>query len=142
MGTSMKVKKKKNGSRPDPAILAVIVECVARVAEPERIILFGSGARGTMGPDSDIDLLVIKSGKFNYWRLMNRIRHELPGTAAVDIVLARSEDVERYRDTHCLVYSPALREGKIVYDSQAVAARRSPRMVEASAQQPRSGTRG
>jgi predicted nucleotidyltransferase len=34
-------------------------------AEPERIIFFGSAARGETGTDSDIDLLVIKAGSFN-----------------------------------------------------------------------------
>lgn len=30
--------------------------------KPEKIILFGSGARGDYGPDSDLDILVIKDG--------------------------------------------------------------------------------
>ena len=44
------------------AVLDEIVRRVIEVAEPDRIILFGSAARGQMGPDSDIDLLVIKGG--------------------------------------------------------------------------------
>ncbi len=46
----------------DQAILDEIVRRVVEVAHPDRIILFGSVARGEMGPDSDIDLLVVKSG--------------------------------------------------------------------------------
>jgi predicted nucleotidyltransferase len=30
------------------------------VAEPQKIVLFGSAARGTMGPESDLALLIIK----------------------------------------------------------------------------------
>ena len=33
-----------------------------KVAKPGKIIMFGSAARGEMGPNSDVDLLVIKSG--------------------------------------------------------------------------------
>ena len=33
--------------------------------KPEKIVLFGSVGRGTMRPDSDIDLMVIKGGRFN-----------------------------------------------------------------------------
>ena len=35
------------------------------------------------------------------------------------------EDVERYRDTHCLVICPAMREGKVIYEAKKVSARRS-----------------
>lgn len=72
-----------------------------------------------MGPDSDYDLLVIKRGKFDYWWWLGRIRRRLSGAAAVDVVLASTGDVERYRDEHCLVICPALKEGKVVYESEA-----------------------
>lgn len=126
----------KNG-KPDPAILADIIGRIVRAARPEKIVLFGSAARGEMGPDSDYDLLVIMVGKFNYWRLMDKIQDHLRGKGApVDIVLVSAADAERYKDTHCLVICPALKEGKVVYDSQAVAGKRSARMAASSAQQP------
>jgi predicted nucleotidyltransferase len=115
----------KNG-KPDPAILADIVRRIVAAAKPEKIVLFGSAARGTMKPDSDYDLLVIQGGKFNYWRLMSKIRRQLRGKGApVDIVLVSASDAERYRQTPCLVICPALEEGKVVYDSKASAGKRS-----------------
>ena len=42
--------------------LEEIVRRIVEVAQPERIVLFGSAARGTPGPDSDVDLLVVKRG--------------------------------------------------------------------------------
>jgi len=42
-------------------------------------------------------------------------RHLRGAGAAVDVVVVTPEEVERYRDTHCLVICPALREGKLVY---------------------------
>ena len=47
-----------------PAVQEKIQEMVRRIAarfEPDRIVLFGSHARGDAGPDSDVDLLVIKA---------------------------------------------------------------------------------
>jgi len=35
--------------------LDVLVARIVEIAQPDRIILFGSAARGDMGPDSDID---------------------------------------------------------------------------------------
>jgi uncharacterized protein len=59
----MKTKARKRKGQPDPAILADVVKRVVDAAAPEKIVLFGSAARGTMGPDSDLDLLVIKGGQ-------------------------------------------------------------------------------
>jgi predicted nucleotidyltransferase len=110
-----KERHRKDG-RPDRKILAEIVQRVVEAAEPDKIILFGSAARGEMGPNSDIDLLVIKSGKFNHWRLLTTIYRHLRGShAAVDVVLASSSDIKLYGDSPYLVFYPALREGRVVY---------------------------
>jgi len=113
----MKTKSRRKRGKPDPAILADIVKRIVEAAKPEKIVLFGSAARGEMGPNSDYDLLVIKGGKFNYSRVLNNIYRNMRGKrAAVDVVLVTTEDAERYRDTHCLVICPALREGKVIYN--------------------------
>jgi len=96
--------------------LEEIIRRIVRVAQPERIILFGSAARGEMGLHSDVDLLVIKSGEFDQSLLVGDIYVNLHGVGqAVDVILVTPEQVERYRHTHCLVIAPALREGKEVY---------------------------
>lgn len=98
------------------AELAEIVRRIVRVATPERIILFGSAARGEAGPDSDLDLLVIKSGQFHRGQLTEEIYMSLIGIGrAVDVVVVTTEDVDRYRDSPALVIGPALRDGRVVY---------------------------
>ena len=94
-----------------------IVRRIVEVAQPERVILFGSAARGEMGPHSDLDFLIIKSGAHRL-QLSDRIVLALYGVnAAVDLVVATPEDIERYKDSHPLIYKPALREGLVVYDA-------------------------
>src|SRR5438270_5503439 len=83
--------------KPDPAIVADLVKRVVEAADPEKIVLFGSAARGEMGPDSDYDLLVIKAGKFDRDRVTRDIYRHLTGAAAVDVVVVTPEEVERYR---------------------------------------------
>ncbi len=96
--------------------LELIIRRIVEVAKPEKIILFGSAARGAMGPNSDVDLLVIKGGDFHRGRLTEEIYMNLFGVgAAVDVVVVTPEDVERYRDSFALVIYPAVREGKVVY---------------------------
>ncbi|MFH1906882.1 MAG: nucleotidyltransferase domain-containing protein [Chloroflexota bacterium] len=96
-------------------VLKEIIRRVVEVAQPEKIILFGSAARGEARPDSDIDLLVVKSGAHRR-RLAQSIYMNLFGVGrAVDVVVVRPEDLERYKDSFALVIEPALREGRVVY---------------------------
>ena len=112
-----KARARKKTGQPDPAVLAATIKQVVAAAQPEKIVLFGSAARGTMGPDSDLDLLVIKGGKFNRHRVTTAIYRQLSGDIAVDAVVVTPEEVERYRNSHCLVICPAMREGKVVYEA-------------------------
>ncbi len=79
-----------------PEALRRIVDRVVEAAQPDKIILFGSAARGLMGPDSDVDLLVVKSGDYHRRRLAQLIQQNLWGIEeAADIVVVKPEDVER-----------------------------------------------
>jgi len=99
--------------------LSGIIRRIVEVAQPEKIILFGSAARGEMGPNSDLDLLVVKSGAHRR-RLAQEIYMNLFGVGqAVDVVVVTPEDIERYRDAIGLIIEPALREGKVVYEHGA-----------------------
>ena len=45
--------------KSEAGVLDEIVRLIVEAASPERIILFGSAARGQMGQHSDLDLLVV-----------------------------------------------------------------------------------
>ena len=101
----------------DPDVLDEIVRRIVDVAQPERIILFGSAARGDMGPHSDVDLLVVKDGARSL-DVMKAIYRNLIGVGgAVDALVATSEHVERYRNSHALIFKPALSEGPTIYEA-------------------------
>lgn len=100
------------------ATLDSIIERIVEVANPERIILFGSAARGDFGRDSDIDLLIVKDGE-DTLTLMSRIYGEMQGVgAAVDALVVSSGDVERYKDSHALIIKSALQDGAVVYAAE------------------------
>lgn len=101
---------------PDPAVLEEIVRRIVEVAQPQRIILFGSAARGELGPDSDLDLLVIKADVPHRRRLAQQIHGSLFGiTVPVDIIVLTPEDLEAFGEEPGSVVAPALREGTVVY---------------------------
>ena len=97
-------------------ILQEIVRRIVAAVRPEKIILFGSAAREQMGPDSDLDLLVIKPCGHRR-RTARKIERSLIGIGIpTDVIVAKPQDIERYKDTIGLIYRPALREGKTIYD--------------------------
>jgi predicted nucleotidyltransferase len=75
------------GSTLSPAFLEEIVRRVVETVQPEKIILFGSAARGEMGRDSDIDLLVeLDEPTFDHYMDLKFFLEELLGRP-VDLVL-------------------------------------------------------
>jgi predicted nucleotidyltransferase len=115
-GVPIVLKVHRGMAKVPQAVLDTIIQRIVEVAQPERIILFGSAARGDMGPHSDVDLLVVKSGEFDQSRLVGDIYMHLHGVGqAVDVLVVTPEQVEQYRNTHCLIIAPALREGQEVY---------------------------
>lgn len=98
------------------AILDEIVRRIVEVAQPDRIVLFGSADRGEITADGDLDFLVIKSGVSHRRRLAQDIYVSLFGVpVAVDVLVVTPEDVEAFRDKIGTVIGPALREGREVY---------------------------
>ena len=70
-------------------LLPEITQRILAVSDPEKIILFGSYARGDYGPDSDLDLMVvmqnIQSSREESTRLRRALRELL---APIDILVA------------------------------------------------------
>jgi len=98
----------------------VIAEAVRRIVEgfaPEQIILFGSHARGTAGPDSDADFLVVMPVSGSKRRKAIEIDLALAEIGMPkDVIVVTPEEVERYRNVVGTIIYPALREGKVLYD--------------------------
>ncbi len=101
----------------DQETLDEIVRRIVEAVEPERIILFGSAARCEMGPHSDIDLLVVKDCESPLKAMQEIYRHLWGLGVAVDALVASPARVERYRDSHPLVFKPVLREGRVIYEA-------------------------
>ena len=105
------------------AVQVTIAEMVRRIVErfhPERIILFGSHARGTAGPHSDVDLLVVMEPQGSKRRRAVEIHGLLAGMGVPkDVIVVTPEEFEAYRDAPGTVIRTAWQEGKILHDHAA-----------------------
>ncbi len=88
---------------------------IGRGFRPERVILFGSHARGTATPDSDVDLLVIGPFEGTSFRHSLKILNQLDLRLPIDLIACRPEDAERrYAEGDPLIRD-ALDHGKLLY---------------------------
>jgi len=93
-----------------------IVDRIVRQFSPERIILFGSRARGGCGPDSDVDLLIVMSVKGSRRRVSLAIRKVLHGIPVPkDIIVTTPEDFECRKEIPGTIERPAAQEGMVLY---------------------------
>ena len=111
------------------ARIDLIVKRIVSKFRPERIILFGSHARGDAGPDSDIDLLVVMAveGSIREKRLeVRQALHDIP--VPVDLIVTTPEDFAWRKDVVGTIEWPAAREGKVLYANAPGRHRRDPRV--------------
>jgi predicted nucleotidyltransferase len=94
-----------------------IVRRIVEVAQPERVLVFGSAARDTAGPHSDLDFLVVKTGRYNARKVAGLIYQRMRGIARpIDLVIVTPQQVKENRNSPFSVLCPALREGRVVYE--------------------------
>ncbi len=93
----------------------MVKKIVARF-DPQRIILFGSHARGQAGPDSDVDLLVVMPVKKSRRLLAVKIGVALADIrVAKDIIVTTPEDFAWRKEIPGTIERPAAMEGKVLY---------------------------
>jgi predicted nucleotidyltransferase len=102
----------------DEGLTREIVRRVLTVAEPDRIILFGSAARGTMTGDSDIDLLIVEASPGNIHRESVTIGDALRGLGfPFDVMVMGSERFDETKNVFGGIAYPAHKYGKVIYEA-------------------------
>jgi predicted nucleotidyltransferase len=93
-----------------------MVKRIVKKFHPERVILFGSHARGDAGPDSDVDLLVVMdfegTARDKGLEIL-QVLHDIP--IPLDVIVTRPEDFAWRKEVVGTIEWPAAREGKVLY---------------------------
>ena len=100
----------------DETLVGQIVQRVRSVAQPDRIILFGSAATGNMTKDSDIDLLVVETSPANTRERSVEIREAVGNIGyPVDVIVMRTERFDRTKRVIGGIAYPANKYGRVIY---------------------------
>jgi predicted nucleotidyltransferase len=121
MLTVEKVRAALEALSPTQEKVDLAVKTAVEVAQPSRVILFGSWARGEAKWDSDLDLAVLipdsaepRLGEIR--RALRRRLDKLPMT--IDLVMATEGYAGDLGDSVNSVYHKILRDGRVAYEQK------------------------
>jgi len=99
-------------------LIKYVVNNIVSEIQPEKIILFGSYAKGDFGKDSDLDLLIIKGGKEPSRMLRRKVDALLRGRKfPVDLFVRKPEEVEwNIKAKNPFYLKHIFKDGKVVYE--------------------------
>jgi len=107
--------------RVDEELLKHMTETIVRELAPEKVVLFGSHARGIANPDSDLDFLVVAGKPFSRHHsrkaeMMRLYRRFFDYDIPLDFLLFDQEEVERWQSVENHIIARALAEGRTLYE--------------------------
>jgi uncharacterized protein len=99
---------------PQKAIDQVVKQIVEKF-KPQKIILFGSYARGNPRPESDVDLLVVMDDP----KQSLDIRRHLGVMFGLDLIVYTPKRLKERTDMGDWFLRDILKEGKVLYESSS-----------------------
>lgn len=101
---------------PREAILR-LVEQIAVLFQPQKIILFGSYAYGTPKPESDVDLLVIMDTRLSEIEQAAAICRKIPYRFGLDLIVCTPERLQQRLEWGDSFLKEIIQRGIILYES-------------------------
>ena len=102
-------------------LLKNMANTIAHEVDPERVILFGSHARGEANEHSDVDLLIVENQPFGVdrsrrkeaakvWRALAKFR------LSIDVLMYSVDEVAKWSQIKNHVIARAISEGQVIYE--------------------------
>ena len=92
------------------------VATLVAVANPKRVVLFGSHARGDARADSDLNFMVVEDQVEDRAKEMVRLSRALrPLRVPADVLVVSTDELARYGKEPGSIYWWALKEGRVMH---------------------------
>jgi len=116
----MSIDQRLNTEKITPGLIDYVVKKIVREIQPEKIILFGSYARGDFNQESDLDLFIIKESEESGRVIRRKVDALLWGRRfPVDIIVRKPEEVEwNFRAKNPFYLYHIFKDGKVVYEKE------------------------
>jgi predicted nucleotidyltransferase len=98
--------------------LNVLLQALRRY-QPQRVILFGSAARGEADADSDLDVLVIKDTPEPFVQRLEVMAKLCPPGVHADILVYTPDELQRMVEDGNPFILRALEEGRVIYEARS-----------------------
>lgn len=93
------------------------IQIIIQVANPDKIILFGSRSRGDFKDESDYDIFILTKEVTDKRALTQSIYKSLYGIGAgVDLIIESPERFDELKDNPYMIYKEIAISGKVVYE--------------------------
>ncbi len=86
---------------------------------PEKVILFGTLAQGSVHEWSDIDLVVVEQTSLPFFQRLKRLRRILKPRVAMDVVQYTPEEFDRMCAERPFFREEILAKGRVVYERRS-----------------------
>jgi len=96
-----------------------IVSTIVSTVEPDKIILFGSYARGDFKKNSDIDILILKKGLKNERNVTNNLYLQFFNkkiSVPIDLIAIDYDKYYQLNNDIGYIYKTIQQEGKVIYE--------------------------
>ncbi len=101
------------------SVIRAMTRQIAEQFRPQKIILFGSYARGNPRPESDVDLLIVIDESLKERQQSLKIRRSLGVLFGLDLIIYTPKRLARRLEMGDLFLADVLKEGKVLYESRS-----------------------
>lgn len=99
--------------------LSRCLDVLIRKGNPEKVILFGTMAKGGVHEWSDIDLIVVEETSLPFYKRIHKIRSLLRPQVAMDIIVYTPDEFENMRRKRAFIKDEVIDNGKLLYERSA-----------------------
>ena len=101
----------------DEAVVEAVTRRLVERFDPDKVVLFGSRARGDAREDSDYDFLIVAPSDKPRWERTGPVYQALAGfTVETEVAWWTEAEIDEWSEVRSHFVTRAMEEGRVVYE--------------------------